>query len=68
MQYKKYLARLFGAIAKRFFAWAESLDENWDGEWNAIRDAVRRRYAELDDGWDDCRKPTEPKIVDRRWN
>lgn len=60
MQYRSILARLFGAIATRFFAWAEWLDPEWDSEWVRIRDAVRRRYAELDEGWNECTLPTMP--------
>lgn len=58
----KYLAKFLGAIATYFYKWADALDDEWDTEWVSIRDAVRRRYAEIDAGWGDCHLPSAPKL------
>lgn len=62
MKFTLYLAKGFGKVAAWFFGVAEWLDPDYDDEWNAIRDAVRRRYAELDEGWGDCALPSAPQL------
>lgn len=74
MQYRSIrsvVAKVLGAIANRFFRMADWLDADYDDEWNRIRDAVRRRYAELDQGWGDkidwgdCQKPHDSVRFDQ---